>query len=402
MKNSWHINRRTMLKGIGASLSLPMLEIMGAESSLSGPLPPKRLISVFQPNGVYPKAWDVKGTGSDYEFSHILKPLESLRNELIILSNLDNVSSKGHVQMTGSFLTGVGITGNKNGISLDQMVAAKLGKDTLLPSLELGTEPPRQGNAGQPIAFANTVSWSSPTTRVSPEINPRVAFDRLFRRDAGPEARKKHIDRKSVLDLVVEDAKSLRRKASKTDRQKLDEYLEGVRSVETRIEKALNPPKRTWTPKTKPELIRPAAGIPRRRDEHLRLMMDLLVLSVGFSRQNFSFLEGVTSDHHGMSHHKNQPKAVEEYTNVSRWYIEQFAYMLNRLKSIDEGNGSILDNSIVLYGSGMKDGNGHRRQNLPILLAGHGQGTLKPGKHIVLKPGTPLAQLQWGDEEHHR
>jgi hypothetical protein len=113
----------------------------------------------------------------------------------------------------------------------------------------------------------------------------------------------------------------------------------------------------------------------------------------GFSRQNFSFLEGVTSDHHGMSHHKNQPKAVEEYTNVSHWYIEQFAYMLNRLKSIDEGNGCILDNSIVLYGSGMKDGNGHRRQNLPILLAGHGQGTLKPGKHIVLKPGTPLAQL---------
>ena len=212
---------------------------------------------------------------------------------------------------------------------------------------------------------------------------------------------------KSVVDLVREDAMSLGRKASRIDRVKLEEYLDSVRSVEVQIERTLDPPERAWVPLKEPAPVAPAEGLPRERDKHLRLMIDLMVLGFqtdttrvatlmtahGFSRQNFSFLNGVTSDHHGMSHHKNQPDAVAQYIQVSRWYIEQFAYMLEKMKGIDEGNGSLLDNTIVLYGSGMKDGNGHRRENLPILLAGQGQGSINTGRHMVLQEHTPLANL---------
>jgi hypothetical protein len=310
--------------------------------------------------------------------------------------------------MTGAFLTGNTIGGGKNAVSLDQRVAQAIGHETLFPSIVLGTEPPRQGAAGRdPISFANTVSWSSETTRISPEINPRVAFDRMFRSQSGPEAVEKAARRKSVVDLVLEDAKSLQRKASHHDKNKIGEYLDSVRSVEVRIDNTLNPPKRSWTPPTTPELVRPDAGIPQDRSAHLKMMMDLLVLSFwtdttrvgtlmtahGFSRQNFAFLDGVTSDHHGMSHHKNQDQAVGEYTKVSQWYIHQLAYLLDRMSSIDEGNGSLLDNSTVLYGSSMKDGNGHVKDNLPIVLAGRGGGAIKPGRHIVCEPHTPLANL---------
>ena len=411
MANQWKIPRRTFLRGVGASLALPCLDIMRGTSRAAATVaePPVRLATLFQPNGVYPAAWDVSGVGRDYKFSKILEPLEKLRGELTIISNLDNTGARGHVQMTCSFLTGVPLRDGKSGLSLDQVVARRIGTDTPLSSIELGTEPPRQGTAGpgEPISFANTVSWSSPTTRLSPEINPRVAFDRMFRSTSGPAARRAATDRKSVVDLVLEDAKSLRRQASTHDQRKLDEYLSSVRSVETQLDRALNPPPRSWTPATRPELVAPADGIPARRDEHLRLMMDLLVLALwtdttrvatlmmahGFSRQNFTFLDGVTSDHHGMSHHKHDPRAVAEYTTVSRWYIQQFGYLLEKMRGVDEGDGSLLDNTIVLYGSEMKDGNGHVRENLPMILAGRGRGRLRPGQHVMLEPHTPLANL---------
>ncbi|MBH53769.1 MAG: hypothetical protein CMI18_05415 [Opitutaceae bacterium] len=407
MSNSWHISRRSFLKGIGASLALPYLEIMGSSSAASHPKPPTRLACIFQPNGVFPKAWDVTGVGKQYKLSSILSPLQNLKRELTILSNLDNVG-KGHVQMTGAFLTGKTIEGDKNAVSLDQMVAQAVGKETPFPSIVLGTEPPRQGNAGRnPISFANTVSWSSDTTRISPEINPRVAFDRMFRDNSSPEAKRKAAQRKSVVDLVLDDAKSLQRKASIQDQHKIGEYLDSVRSVEVQIENTLNPQERTWKPITKPDYLRPGAGIPQDRDRHLKLMVDLMVLSFwtdttrvgtlmtahGFSRQNFSFLDGVTSDHHGMSHHKFQDQAVDEYTRVSRWYIQQLAYMLEKMDGIDEGNGSLLDNSTILYGSSMKDGNGHKKGNLPIILAGRGGGKFQPQGHVVCDEHTPLANL---------
>lgn len=406
---NWQIDRRTFLRGAGAAVSLPLLDIMQSPAAAASSQAPKRLVCIFQPNGVYPKAWDVVGTGRNYKFSPILEPLKHLKDEILLISNLDNAPRGNHVRMTSSFLTGVGVENGKCAISLDQMVAKQIGRQTRLPSLELGTEPPRQGGDGSlPISYANTVSWSSETTRISPEINPRVAFDRLFRTQISPAARQAAGDHLSVLDLVLEDSKSLRNKASLADRQKLDEYLESVRATEKQIENALNPPEASWTPLSQPDLLAPLDGIPRRRDVHLRLMMDLTVMALqtdstrvaslmtahGFSRQNFSFLEGVHSDHHGMSHHKEKADAVSEYTRVSRWYIEQFAYLLNRMKSIDEGHGtSLLDNSVVLYGSGMKDGNGHRKENLPIIVAGRGQGSLAPGRHVVLPKNTPLSNL---------
>ena len=418
MSRKWQISRRSVLRGIGATLALPTLEIMGGGTKLSAAASaasvptsssgaPLRLACIFQPNGVYPKAWDVTGEGSNFELSPILAPLNNLKEHITVVSGLDN-TGQGHVQMTGAFLTGLPITNGRNAMSLDQMVAKRIGGDTPLPSIELGTEPPRQGNAsGEPIAFANTVSWSSETTRVSPEINPQVAFDRLFRSHSGPEAERRAARRKSVVDLVLDDAKSLRLKASSVDQHKIDEYLESVRAVEMRLDKTLNPPERSWNPPTKPELERPADGIPKDRDAHLKLMIDMMVLGFwtdttrvgtlmtahGFSRQNFSFLDGVSSDHHGMSHHKNQQDAVRQYTAVSRWYVSQLAYMLEKMSSIDEGDGSLLDHTTVVYGSSMKDGNGHRKENLPILLAGHAGGAIKGGQVVRTKPGTPLANL---------
>jgi hypothetical protein len=305
-------------------------------------------------------------------------------------------------------LTGTAIENGVNGISVDQVIARQIGQGTRFASIELGTEPPRQGMAGDdPIALANTISWSSATQRISPEISPRAAFDRLFRDPSSPEARRAAENRRSVVDLVLEDAKALQKIASGRDKEKIDEYLEGVRGVEQQIERTMNPPAPEWTPLTPPELKRPPAGIPMSKDQHMKLMLDLLVLALqtdttrvatfmsahGFSRQNFTFLNGVKNDHHGMSHHKNQEALVAEYTTVSRWYAQQVHYLVSKMNGIDEGNGSLFDNSVVLYGSEMKDGNGHIKEDLPLVLLGKGQGRVKTGQHASFDQGTPLANL---------
>jgi len=401
------IERRTFLRGVGATLALPWLEIMTARARAAQKLPPRRFVTFFQPNGVFPKAWNVKGEGRDFALSPILEPLAEFKNDMVVLSGIDSCG-KGHVKLTGAFLTGTSIENGVNGISVDQVIARQIGKGTRFSSLELGTEPPRQGMAGEdPIALANTVSWSSATQRISPEISPRAAFDRLFRDPASPEARRAAENRRSVVDLVLEDAKALQKIASGRDKEKIDEYLDGVRGVEQQIERTMNPPAPEWTAITVPDLKRPPAGIPLNKDEHMRLMLDLLVLALqtdttrvatfmsahGFSRQNFTFLDGVKNDHHGMSHHKNQEALVKEYTTVSRWYAQQVQYLLTKMRGINEGNGSLLDNSIVLYGSEMKDGNGHIKEDLPLVLIGKGQGRVKTGQHLALDKGTPLANL---------
>ena len=402
------IERRTFLRGVGATLALPWLEIMTPTArAAQRQLPPRRFVTFFQPNGVFPKAWDVTGVGKDFSLSPILEPLAAFKNDMLVLSGLDSCG-KGHVKLTGAFLTGTAIENNVNGISVDQVIAQRIGQTTRFASIELGTEPPRQGMAGDdPIALANTVSWSSPTQRISPEISPRAAFDRLFRDPSSPEARRAAENRRSVVDLVLEDAKNLQRIASGRDKQKIDEYLEGVRGVEQQIERTLNPPTPEWTPLSPPDMRRPPAGLPLNKDEHMRLMLDLIVLALqtdttrvatfmsahGFSRQNFTFLDGVKNDHHGMSHHKNQEALVKEYTTVSRWYAQQVEYLLTQMRRIEEGNGSLLDNSLVLYGSEMKDGNGHIKEDLPLVLIGKSQGHAKTGQHLALAPGTPLANL---------
>lgn len=395
-------------------MALPYLEVMGNDG-LGKKVPPVRLCCVFQPNGMYPGAWDSgipeTRTGKSEtpeKLSSILTPLTSLADHISSVSGLDN-SGRGHVQLTSSFLTGVPVVGKRGAISLDQQVAQISREDTLFPSIILGTEPPRQGNAsGEPISYANTVSWISPTQRVSPEIYPQVLFDRLFRSRTNPAARRETENRKSVVDFVLEDARRLQKRVSESDRIKIDQYLDGVREVEVRIDRSLKPPEGRWKPPTEPELRRPAGSVPVDRATYLRLMSDLLVLAFqtdstrvgtymmahGFSRLNFSFLEGINGDHHAMSHHKNKPEVISEYIKVSRWYVEQFAYLLNKLNSVDEGSGSLLDNSLVLFGSGMKDGNGHVPENLPLLLAGGAGGRLEKHKPIIeCQPGTPHVNL---------
>lgn len=294
-------------------------------------------------------------------------------------------------------------------MSVDQVIADKIGQNTLLPSLQLGTEPPRQGGSGEalPVSWANTVSFLS--QRLTPEINPRVAFDRMFRFMSNPaEAKKQGQVRKSVLDLARGDLKELQRKASKVDKDKLDQYYSSIRAVEQSIEKTLNPGPKEWVSPMKPTYLRPPAGIPHRRDEHLKLMMDLMVLAFwtdttrvgtlmsanGFTAQNLTFIDGVNMNHHTMSHHKNRKSRVEQYTKVSEWSVKQYAYLIDRMKNIDDGNGgSMLDNSLVLYGSGMKDGNVHMMKDLPLVIAGSAGGKLKPGSHIRAPESTILADL---------
>ena len=404
------LNRRTLLSGAAsASVALPWLEAMQpAVKAASAPSSsPQRLLCVFQPNGVYPAAWDVTGTGADYQLSRILEPLHPLRSEVTIVSHLDNVTAGNHVRMTSAFLTGAGVENGYCPPSVDQLVAEQIGSETLFPSLQLGTEPPRQGDDGaSPVSFANTVSWSTGGRRMSPEINPQVAFDRMFRTGGGSARIQQANLQRSVLDLVRGEARSLRLRISVSDRIRLDDYLHSVRELEVRIGRSLQPSQVPALAQSA-DLQRPPAGIPRDREQHLQMMMELMVLALqtdttrvgtlmtahGFSRQSFSFLAGVSGDHHVLSHHQEQPHAVEQYTRISRWHIEQFAWLLNRMQQIPEADGTLLDNSVVLYGSGMKDGNGHRGENLPILLAGRGGGRLKPGRHIALREHTPLANL---------
>ena len=412
------ISRRAVLRGAGVAMALPLLEVTDSAAGAARTAPPSdpvRLATLFHPNGVYPPNWDPEGAGRDYKLSRILEPLEAVREDVSVLSNL-STGAKGHVGATSSFLTGTPLQKrasrgiNKTmGTSLDQFIAERAGHRHGIASLEVGTEPPRSGGEnGLAISYASTVSWRSDNTKVDPEIEPQAVFDRLF--GISKKTREQLADEASVLDYVLEDAKALRARGSEADRRKLDEFLASVRDVEKRITRNLDPaePEADWEPLVEPELYRPDAGIPATRDEHLRQMLDLIVLAFqtnttrvatfmmahGFSRQNFTFLEGVNGDHHSISHHKENPELTEPYTIVSRWYVSQLVYLLEKLKSIPERNGkTLLDNSMILYGSALKNGNGHTTQNLPILLAGRGGGQLNPGRRIVLPEETPITNL---------
>ena len=404
---------------MGVTLALPLLDVTEsarAAARLPPARDPVRLATLFHPNGVYPPNWDPEGVGREYKLSRILEPLAPVREDVSVVSNL-GTGAEGHVGATSSFLTGTPLhkkaAGRINtpnmGTSLDQFVAKRIGQRHAVASLEIGTEPPRSGGEnGLAISYANTVSWRSDNTKVDPEIEPQAVFDRLF--GVSKKSRRELAEDASILDHVLEDARDLRSKGSAADRRKLDEFLASVRDVEKRIERNLRPsdPEADWKPLVEPQLYRPDAGIPATRDEHLRQMLDLIVLAFqtnatrvatfmmahGFSRQNFTFLEGVSGDHHSISHHKENPELTEPYTIVSRWYVSQLAYLVERLKAVPEQDGrTLLDNTIVLYGSALKNGNGHTTQNLPVLLAGRGGGRLNPGRRIVLPEDTPITNL---------
>lgn len=427
------ISRRTLLRGAGAALSLPWLEVMSPAAPTTGNKlsePPLRVAYLFMPNGVRPDYWTPPGDGEDYEFTTHLKPLEGLKKDFILLENLwhkNTVGRNGHWPKVPAWLSGgyversTGRDLDSGGTSADQILAHHIGSETPLPSFELGIDSPRSGidNIGGGFAriYGSFISWRDPHTPVQKEIIPQLAFDRLFRNatapvtsnldPAGPAVMSAlQRDETSVLDLVMDDAQALRRRGSAADQLKLDEYFESVRSVEKRIEASLKPQKR-WINQGKFPLERPGPGIPATHQEHVRLMLEILLLSFwtdstriasfmfgdAQTSQDYSWLEGVKGNFHGVSHHLNEPVKRGMYERIVTWHTEQVAWFLNRVKSIDEGGRSLLDSSMILFGSDLKDGNKHIEENLPMLLAGRGKGTLRPGRRLRAPVKTPCCNL---------
>lgn len=439
MAESWRMNRRTVLRGAGASLLLPLLDAMEPTCALAAPgdvagTHPIRFAALYMPNGVNPHAWQPEGFGSDWRLSATLSPLANVKEDLLVfteLMNKESIEGDGHYVKVAPFLTGTHITKTTGselrcgGVSLDQIIAQRVGIQTPLPSLELSVEPVTDGvdtNVGFTRLYGSHISWSSPTTPVSREINPQMAFDRLFR-PAKAHNGAANANDQSILDAVLGDAKRLQARVGQDDKRKLGEYFEAVRAVERRIAfdavrrkaELLDDPKRRSEIEKLGGRIRDYYAVPEGKrgidhTEQIHIMMDLMVLSFWtdatrvstfmfgneVSGKNFSFLPGVDGGHHQISHHENDKTKLEQYQKINQWHIAQYAYLLERMKGIKEGAGTLLDNSMVLFGSGMKDGNAHSPHNLPIVLAGRAGGRLATGRHLVYEKKTPLCNLYTG------
>ena len=434
------INRRRMLRGMGVAMALPWMESLataapGAVGPGGDPLrlsePPLRMAFLFMPNGVRPDHWTPAGDAEDYEITPHLQYIAKHKSGFTLLENLwheRTTGRNGHWPKVPAWLSGgyversTGRDLNTGATSVDQIVAREIGHLTPLPSLELGVDSPRTGvdNIGGGFAriLGSFISWRDPHTPVAKEIIPQLAFDRLFRTGSAmpaisgvdpdhPSVRQAlQRDDQSVLDLVLEDAKALRARGSERDRVKLDEYLESVRSVERRIEASLKPQKR-WINAGRFEVARPGPGIPETHQEHVRLMLDILALSFwtdttrvatfmfgdAQTGRDFSFIDGVKGNFHGISHHRNEEAQRTQYEKIINWHMEQVDYLLTRMRSLDEGGTSLLDNSMVMFGSSLKDGNRHDNENLPLLLAGRAKGKLAPGRRLRFAEKTPLCNL---------
>lgn len=415
-----------MLRGMGAAIALPVLDAMipsRALATTSGPKPPVRMACMYFPNGVWQDAWIPKAAGKGFELPYSLEPLAEFKSSISVFSGLDKAASHsgdGHYAKTANYLTGLPVTKttgkdiSAGGVSMDQLVAAKLGHLTPLPSLELGIDPVISGidsNVGYTRLYGSYISWRSATLPVAKEINPRFAYERLFgqKDEAGREVRKhRNEEFQSLLDMALDDAHRLRASLGRDDQVKLDEYLESVRAVEKRIEFTLKPDPREWKPEQAAELPgAPAPVPPADFREHVTLMLDLMalafqtdstrVLSFMFandvSGRNFSFLPGVSGGHHDMSHHENKEEKTKQYAEITKWHAGQLAYLLGKLKAVREGEGTLLDNCMILFGSSISDGNRHDPNNLPIVLAGGAGGNLRTGLHVASAKNTPLCNL---------
>jgi hypothetical protein len=415
----FRLPRRTFLKGVGATMALPLLEAMVPTRGWGAPLAasPNRMLFVFVPNGVIVPNWEVKGEGTDWTLSPTLEPLAKVKSKLCVLSGLmqDNARAKGdgpgdHARSAAAFLTGahpVKTAGAdiKNGVSVDQVAAEQTGKYTRLPSLEVGTEGGRnagQCDSGYSCAYSNSISWKTATTPMSKETNPKSVFRRLFgdKEEAATRARR-DAARQSVLDLVAADASKLQTKLGQTDRRKLDEYFTSVRELEQRIERS----RAEQAERPIPDYPEPE-GTPKDTDEHIRQMFDLLALAfqtdstrvasymLANEGSNRSYpMVGVNDGHHHLSHHQNKEDWIAQIAKIDKYLITRFAEFLEKLDGIKDGEGTLLDHSMIVYGSAIADGNRHDHHNLPILLAGRGNGTITTDRHIVYPKETPLNNL---------
>jgi len=414
------ISRRTVLKGIGASIALPWLEAMGpfqawASQAPGGDRVPTRMAFVYVPNGKNMAEWTPSAGGTDFTLPRTLEPLADVREYLNVLTGLtaDKARPNGdgpgdHARAMAAFLTGAQPRKTdgadiRAGISVDQVASSRLGNQTRLGSLEIGCDPSAlAGNcdSGYSCAYSSTISWRSATTPVPKLNNPRLIFERLFSSGSDAEQARRERNRRSVLDFVREDATALQPRLGANDRRKLEEYFNAIRDIEQRIQRAARLPE-----PPRPNMPQPT-GIPDSYQEHIRILCDLLALAFQAditrvctfvfanegSNRPYPFIE-VREGHHDLSHHGNDAAKLAKIAQINRFHITQLAYLLNRLKNIREGQGTLLDNCMIVYGSGNSDGNRHNHDDLPILLAGRGSGTIRAGRHIRYARNTPLNNL---------
>ncbi len=411
------LNRRTILRGIGAALALPLLDSM-APALRAAPKTIPRFGAVYVPNGINMSTWTPSAEGATFDFTPALAPLEPFRDRLLVLSGLNSnlpAKAKGpagiHARACTRFLTDVPPKPEEGadlqaGASMDQLLARESGRETQLASLELGLETTESVGACDPgfnCAYTGTISWRDPHTPLPMEINPRVIFERMFGDSANtdPAARRERMEReRSILDSVMEKVARMERQLGPADCVKLDQYLDSIRDIERRIQKA-----ESQSAKELPVLKQPS-GVPASFDEHAGLMYDLFAIAfqtdltrvvtfmIGHEYSGRTHPEiGVTDAHHAISHHKGDPTSLAKLTKVDKHHVELFAKLLEKLKATPDGDGSLLDHALIVYGSGMSDGNAHDPKNLPIVVAGGGAGLIRPGRHLRFPKDTPLANL---------
>ena len=414
-----HLPRRAFLRGTGAVLALPFLDAMVPAFASTLAKPVTRMGFVYVPNGIISANWLPAQQGAGFEFNSTMKALEPYREQVLVVSNLAQINGRSfgdgggdHARAGATWLTGVHPKKTEgadihSGISADQVAARALGQKTQFASLEIGVEAPSLAggcDSGYSCAYTNTTSWRSPTTPNPMEVNPRVLFERLFGDgdSTDPAARMASLkERSSILDFVSGSVDRMETKIGKGDRAKLSEYLDAVRDIERRIQKA----EEQNATMVMPVMERPAAA-PEEFVDHARLMMDLMVIawqtdmtrvtSFMLAREgsNRSYREiGVADGHHSCTHHQNDPDKIAKTVKINEHHVRQFAYLIDKLKSTKDGDGTLLDHSMVLYGSSISDGNQHTHVDLPLVLVGSASGQIMSGRHVRCAPETPMNNL---------
>jgi hypothetical protein len=412
------LHRRTFLRGIGASIALPVLDAMTPAFAAPGRVAqsPCRLMFVYAPTGVIPKYWFPEKTGADFDFPRTVKPLERFREDVLFVSNLAHHNSLAlgdgpgdHARAAATYLTGMHIKKTegadlRDGISADQIAARKFAAETRFASLELTCEDSRQAGACDSYSCAyQNMSWKSETQPLPPEMNPRQVFERLFgdldvTADPAARARQKAY-RQSILDITLHDTERLEKNLGATDKRKLDEYLTSIREVEMRIQRAEKDA-------PLPAGVEKPAGIPTTFAEHAQLMFSLVTLAfqADLTRVATFMLAreggvrtypeiGVPEAHHSCSHHKGDPVLIEKVAKVSDYHAQQFAGFMEKLESVKDGGGTLLDHAAITYGAALGDPNIHDHIHLPTLIAGHANGKIKGGRHVMYPEGTPMSNL---------
>jgi hypothetical protein len=398
------------------TLGLPWLEAM-ARAQTGAIKNPVRMAFLFFPNGVNVQHWYPKGEGREFELSPTLAPLEDYKQQIQVLSHLWNASAKGgdgHYAKDACFLTSAVIKKTPgvdlaNATSVDQVAAQRAGDRTPLPSIELGVAPVAVGvdlAVGYTRIYGSHISWANANTPLPREVNPKAAYERLYRAGTTPSGDSAKMDR-LLLDRVLDDAKRLKGEVGSADGKRIDEYLSVMRSLEQRAEKSVSGERKNWKAKVPMRLDDAPTDRPSTHQEHCELMLDVIATAFqtdstrlatfmfgnSVSDISFRFLEGITMGHHDTSHHAKNEDKLRQYQIISQWHVQQYARLLGKLKSMKEGDSTVLDNSMIVFGSALSDGDAHSPHKLPIVVGGGGGGRLDTGQHRMYTEDTPLSNL---------